>query len=75
MRKDKIKAKAKITEPLPECWVDKQSTKSKKKLYGIWAKYNTATKSKIETECGTRGTGPKKRKESSTKKRKGNGSG
>ena len=72
MRKDKIKtkAKAKITEPLPECWVDKQPTKSKKKLYGIWAKYNTATKSKIETECGTRG-GQKKGKESSAKKRKG----
>jgi len=69
MRKDKIKAKAKTTEPLPECWVDKQSTKSKKKLYGIWAKYNTATKSKIETECVTRG-GQKKGKESSAKKRK-----
>jgi len=67
LRKDKIKTKAKITEPLPECWVDKQPTKSKKKLYGIWARYNITRKEKIEKECS--GSPTKKRKGLQTKRK------
>lgn len=53
-------------EKPPECWIDKQVTKPKKKLYGIWAKYDTATKSRIEKECShaqeKKRKGAKKRK-------------
>jgi len=38
--------------PLPECWIDQQPTQSRKRIYGIWAKYNKATRTEIEKECG-----------------------
>jgi len=52
----------------PECWLEKQPEKPRKKLYGIWARYNISTKEKIEKECSH--TGGKKRK-GVEKKRKG----
>ena len=58
------------TKKPPECWVDQQPTKPKEKLWGIWAKYKTTTKSRIEKECGQ-----KEKKIKATKKRKGKGKG
>lgn len=56
---------ATATKNPPECWADQQLTKSKKKLYGIWAKYNVTTKTKIEKECNQ-----KEKKTRGAKKRK-----
>lgn len=55
----------------PECWIVKQPEKSKKKLYGIWARYNKPTQDKIEKECGPKVSKEKKRK--GAKKRIGKG--
>ena len=73
MSKKTTTATKKLPE-FPKCWVDQQPTKSKEKLWGIWAKYNTTTKSRIEKECGQKG-GQKEMKRKGTKKRKGKGSG
>lgn len=57
----KVTKKVTIEKP-PECWIEQQPTTSKKKIYGIWARYDTSTKSRIEKECSNVKGKEKKRK-------------
>lgn len=61
-------SKKTTTEKPPECWVEKQPEMPKKKLYGIWARYNKPTQDKIEKQCSK---GSEKKRKSAQKKRKG----
>lgn len=63
--------KKNIVDKPPECWIETQPEKPRKKLYGIWARYNTATKSKIEKECTAQEPNQKRKgTQKQTKKKK-----